>query len=106
MDPLADLKQEPADYEEYDTSQSMFLEDLGGDQPEADPGGDIGGGQGAQAGGSEVIWSSFCQNQAHLQPVVQGVLEDYQGAVRARRYPRNSGDGLRAGRLPCLPRYL
>ena len=53
MDPLADLKLEPADYEEYDTSQSVFLEDLGGDQPEADPGGDEGGGQGAQAGGSE-----------------------------------------------------
>ena len=51
------------------------------------------------------IWSCFCQNQAHLQLVVQGVLEDYQGAVRARRYPRNSGDGLRAGRLPRLPRY-
>ena len=53
MDPLADLKLEPADYEEYDTSQSVFVEDLGGDQPEADPGGDVGGGQGAQAGGSE-----------------------------------------------------
>ena len=43
MDPLADLKMEPADYEEYDTSQSVFVEDLGGDQPEADPGGDVGG---------------------------------------------------------------
>ena len=53
MDPLADLKLEPADYEEYETSQSVFVEDLGGDQPEADPGGDVGGGQGAQAGGSE-----------------------------------------------------
>ena len=53
MDPLADLKMEPADYEEYDTSQSVFVEDLGGDQPEADPGGDVGRRQGAQAGGSE-----------------------------------------------------
>ena len=102
MDPLADLKMEPADYEEYDTSQSVFVEDLGGDQPEADPGVDVGRRQGAQAGGSEVIWSSFCQNQAPLQ----GVPEDYQGTVRARHCPRNSGDGLGAGRLPRLPRYL
>ena len=53
MDPLADLKLEPADYEEYDTSQSVFVEALGGDQPEADPGGDVGARQGAQAGGNE-----------------------------------------------------
>ena len=26
MDPLADLKLEPADYEEYDTSQSVFVQ--------------------------------------------------------------------------------
>ena len=54
MDPLAELKLEPADYEEYETSQSVFVEDLGGDQPEADPGGDVGIKQGAQqAGGNE-----------------------------------------------------
>ena len=47
MDPLADFKMEPADYEEYDTSQSVFVEDLGGDQLEADPGCDVGGRQGA-----------------------------------------------------------
>ena len=52
MDPLAHLKLEPADYEEYDMTESVFVEDLG-DHPEADLGGDEGGAQGAQAGVSE-----------------------------------------------------